>query len=156
MTKRIHKQAQPKPGAAEMQAALARRIAQQAPSAGEHATAIPGLLLFRRTRPTACYRAAYEPSLTVFVQGRKRINLGGTEYICGAGQFLLSSIDVPVESQIVKASEEAPLLSMLLRLEMPIVREILSRDDLPEPEISAERRGVAVGAVPVCYARVID
>jgi AraC-like DNA-binding protein len=145
MTKRIPKPAQPTPAPGEMQAELARRIAEQAPSPGEHATAIPGLLLFRRTKPTACYRAAYEPSLTVFVQGRKRINLGGTEYICSAGQFLLSSIDVPVESQIVEASEGAPLLSMLLRLEMPMVREILSRDDLPEPEISSERRGVAVG-----------
>ncbi|HEY6384155.1 MAG TPA: AraC family transcriptional regulator [Candidatus Acidoferrum sp.] len=156
MTKRIHRPAQPTPAPGEMQAALARRIAQQAPSTGEHATAIPGLLLFRRTKPTACYRAAYEPSLTVFVQGRKRINLGGTEYTCSAGQFLLSSIDVPVESQIVEASEEVPLLSMLLRLEMPMVREILSRDDLPEPEISAARRGVAVGAAPAPLLRACD
>jgi hypothetical protein len=135
----------PKSGIAEIRTGLGRRIATHAPSAGEHSTAIAGLLLFRRTKPTACYRAAYEPSLTVFVQGRKRINLGGTEYLCSAGQFLLSSIDVPVESQIVEASEQVPLLSMLLRLEMSIVREILSRDDLPEPAESSQRRGVAVG-----------
>jgi AraC-like DNA-binding protein len=134
----------PKSGIAEIRT-LGRRIATHAPSAGEHSTAISGRLLFRRTKPTACYRAAYEPSLTVFVQGRKRINLGGTEYLCSAGQFLLSSIDVPVESQIVEASEEVPLLSMLLRLEMSIVREILSRGDLPEPAGSSQRRGVAVG-----------
>ncbi len=30
-------------------------------------------------RKTACYRATYEPSPTVFVQGRKRIDLGGEE-----------------------------------------------------------------------------
>ena len=156
MSRRIHQPAPPKPAAGEMREALARRIAAYAPTAGEHETRIPGLLLFRRTKPTACYRAAYEPSLTVFGQGRKRINLGGTEYICGAGQFLLSSIDVPVESQIVEASEEMPLLSMLLRLEMPVVREILSRDDLPEPEVSAERRGVAVGAAPIGLLRACD
>jgi hypothetical protein len=132
----------PKSGIAEIRTGLGRRIATHAPSAGEHSTAIAGLLLFRRTKPTACYRAAYEPSLT---EGRKRINLGGTEYLCSAGQFLLSSIDVPVESQIVEASEQVPLLSMLLRLEMSIVREILSRDGLPEPAESSQRRGVAVG-----------
>ncbi|MFP5229074.1 MAG: AraC family transcriptional regulator N-terminal domain-containing protein [Acidobacteriota bacterium] len=33
--------------------------------------------------------------------------------------LLLSSIDVPVQSQIVEASEELPLLSVLLRLDMP-------------------------------------
>jgi AraC-like DNA-binding protein len=156
MTKRIRRPVLPKLAASEMREALARRIAAYAPVAGEHATAVPGLLLFRRTKPTACYRAAYEPSLTVFVQGRKRINLGGTEYICSAGQFLLSSIDVPVESQITEASEETPLLSMLLRLEMPMVREILSRDDLPEPEVSAERRGVAVGTAPIGLLRACD
>jgi AraC-like DNA-binding protein len=127
---------------------LVSGIAAHAPSAGEHSTAIAGLRLFRRSQPTACYRAACEPSLTVFVQGKKRMNLGGTEYLCGPSSFFLSSIDVPVQSQIVEASEEVPLLSMLLRLEMPIVREILSREELPEAGVSAHRRGVGVGEAP--------
>ena len=131
--------------AVAMRKELARKIAGHAQSAGEHPTAIPGLVLFRRTTPTACYRATYEPSLTVFAQGRKLINLGGTEYVCDGSSFLLSSIDVPVESQIVEASEQAPLLSMFLRLDMPTVREVLSREDLPEPEATVQRRGLAVG-----------
>ena len=118
----------------EMRKMLARRIAAHAQSQGAHPTAITGLVLFRRTEPSPCYRATYEPSLTVFVQGRKLINLGGTEYLCDGSSFLLSSIDVPVQSQIVEASEEVPLLSMFLRLDMPTVREVLSREDLPEPE----------------------
>jgi AraC-like DNA-binding protein len=129
----------------EKRTALARGIAAHAQSPGEHPTAIPGLVLFRRTAPSACYRATYEPSLTVFVQGRKLINLGGTQYLCDGSSFLLSSIDVPVQSQIVEASEEVPLLSMLLRLDIPTVREVLSREDLPEPEPSSQRRGLAVG-----------
>jgi len=86
-----------------------------------------------------------QPSLTVFAQGRKLINLGGTEYICDGSSFLLTSIDVPVQSQIVDASEETPLLSMHLRLDMPTVREVLSREDLPVPEAPSQRRGLAVG-----------
>jgi AraC-like DNA-binding protein len=124
---------------------LAEKIAAFARTAGDHPTAIPGLTLFRRTTQTACYRATYEPSLTVFVQGRKRIDLGGEEYLCDGGSFLLSSIDVPVQSQIVEASEEVPLLSMLLRLDMPTVREVLVRDDLPEIRAASHRRGLAVG-----------
>lgn len=129
----------------EMRKELARRIAHHAPAHGEYPTAIPGLILFRRTTPTPCYRATYEPSLSVFAQGRKHVNLGGTEYLCDGTSFLLSSIDVPVESQIVEASEKVPLLSMFLRLDMPTVREVLSRDDLPEPAPSSGRRGLAVG-----------
>jgi hypothetical protein len=71
------------------------------------------------------------------------------------GQFLLSSIDVPVESKIVEVSEEVPLLSMLLRLEMSMVREILSRDDLPEPEESSQRRGLPWVWPQPDYSRVV-
>src|SRR5271154_1514411 len=127
--------------AMRMRKDLARQIAAHAPSLGENRTAVAGLSLYRRTKPTACLLAKYEPSITVFVQGRKRVNLGGTVYLCDESSFLLSSIDVPAESQIVEASERLPLLSMFLRLDMPTVRAVLSREDLPEPETSVEKRG---------------
>jgi AraC-like DNA-binding protein len=76
------------------------------------------------------------------------MSLGGIPYLCGPSSFFLSSIDVPIESQIVEASEEVPLLSMLLRLDMAIVREILNREEWPELDISAQRHGVAVGQAP--------
>jgi len=133
----------------EMRKELASTIAAHAQSLGENPTAVPGLSLYRRTKPTACFLATYEPSVTVFVQGRKRVNLGGTVYLCDGSSFLLSSIDVPAESQIVEASEQVPLLSMFLRLDMPTVREVISREDLPEPETSVQSRGLAVGETTV-------
>src|SRR5277367_771031 len=120
-----------------MRKELARKIAARSLLLGENATAVPGLALYRRTTPTACYLATYEPSLSVFVQGKKRVNLGGTVYLCDGSSFLLSSIDVPAESQIVEASEQVPLLSMFLRLDMPTVREVVSREELPEVVTSA-------------------
>ena len=138
-----------KTAATEILSELVSRIAVHARSAGEHSTAITGLLLFRRTQATACYRAAVEPSLTVFVQGKKRMSLGGMPYLCGPSSFFLSSIDVPIESQIIEASEDVPLLSMLLRLDMSIVREILNREELPEAEASSPPRGVAIGQAPL-------
>jgi len=133
----------------ELRKELARKVAAHAQSLGENPTPIPGLALFRRKEPTACFLAAYEPSLSVFVQGRKRITLGGIDYLCDASSFLLSSIDVPAESQILEASEKVPLLVMFLRLDMPTVREVLSRDDLPGPETSAQGTGLAVGVTTV-------
>ena len=129
----------------EMRAVLASRISALAQSPGEHTTPIPGLTLFRRVEPTACQRVFYEPSLAVFTQGRKSLNVGGTEYACDGSSFVLSAIDMPVESQIVEASEKVPLLSMLLKLDMPIVREVLSREDLPDIQSPSQRRGLVVG-----------
>lgn len=66
------------------------------------------------------------------MQGRKHVILGETEYVCDSSSFLLSSIDVPAQSQIIEASAKAPLLVMFLRFDMPMVREMLSQEDLPE------------------------
>lgn len=145
VTRRTEKQKGSDAAVVELRRDLTRKISAHAKSLGENPTAVPGMALFRRTAPTACYRATYEPSLTIFVQGRKRINLGGTVYFCDGSSFLLTSIDVPAEGQILEASEQVPMLSMFLRLDMPTVREVLSREDLPEPETSVSSRGLAVG-----------
>ncbi len=129
----------------EMRAALARKIAAQVRTAGEKVTAIPGFRLYRRTAPTACNAATYEPSLTVFVQGKKRINLGETTYLCDESSFLLTSIDVPVVSQIVAASEAVPMLSMHLVLDMALVRDILGQEEFHSLEGPSRARGIAVG-----------
>jgi hypothetical protein len=63
--------------AVEMRMELARKIARHAPKPGDYATAILALTLYRRTAPSACNPATYDPCLTVLVQGRKRINLAG-------------------------------------------------------------------------------
>jgi AraC-like DNA-binding protein len=136
-------------GVAELRAELARKVAAHARTAGEHATSIPGLTLYRRTTTTPCYPGTYEPSLNVFVQGKKRVTLGGATYLCDGSTFLLSSLDLPVVSQIVEASEEVPLLSFLLKLDMAVVREILNHAEFQSQSGSSEARGIAIGKTTV-------
>jgi AraC-like DNA-binding protein len=136
-------------GVADLRAELARKIAAHTRTAGEHATLIPCLTLYRRTNTTPCYPATYEPSFNVFVQGKKRITLGGTTYLCDGSTFLLSSLDLPVVSQIVEASEQAPLLSMLLKLDMAAVREILNHEEFQTRNGSSDARGIAIGKTTV-------
>ncbi len=144
----------------EMRAELARKIANRAVAEGDLLTEIPGLRLYRRSAPTACASAAYEPSLVVFVQGRKRINVGKTTYVTDGSNFLLTSIDLPVISQVISATEKEPILGLLLRLEMPAVREILSQQEFHLREESADARGMAVGVTSIelldACSRLVD
>jgi AraC-like DNA-binding protein len=143
-----------------MRAALARKIADLAVAEGDMQTGIPGLRLYRRSAPTACASAAYEPSLVVFLQGRKRINVGKTIYVCDGSNFLLTSVDLPVVSQVIAATEKEPILCLLLKLEMPSVREILSQQEFHLREESADARGMAVGVTSVelldACSRLVD
>src|SRR6266576_2605023 len=118
MAKHVQQNGAPDPLVLETRKALAHKFAAHTHSEGENVTAVNGLVLFRHTTPSACYPAMCEPSLSIFVQGRKLINLGGTEYLCDGTSFLVSSIDVPAQSQILEASEKVPLLCMFLSLDM--------------------------------------
>jgi len=131
--------------AVAMRKDLARKIAAHIRMDGKEATGVPGLSLYRKSAPTQCTSAAYEPELIVFVQGEKRINVGGTTLECNESTFLLTSIDMPVVSQVTKASREEPILALMLKLEMPMVREILSQEEFHVPEAVSATRGMAVG-----------
>lgn len=144
----------------KMRAELARKIASHLRVDGVHATDVSGMELYRRSAPTACTSATYERKLIVFAQGRKRINVGKTTYMCDGSTFLLTSVDLPVVSQVIAASEKEPILGLLLRLEMPVVRDILSQQEFHLREEPADARGMAVGVTSVelldACSRLID
>jgi len=108
-------------------------------------TDIPGLLLSRRTAPTTPASATYEPSLAVVAQGRKRADLGGTTFIFDESRYLLTSLDLPVTCNVIEASEAVPYLCFVLKLEIPVVRELLSREEIQAPEASSESPAMATG-----------
>jgi len=125
--------------------AMACMIALRAPQQGLHSTPVPGLLLYRKDEVSPCYPGTYEPSVHVFAQGQKRVTLGGTTYLCKRGTFLLSSVDVPAVSQVVEASSSKPVLSFVLKLDMGMVRQILSQGEFHERQTSTRDYGMALG-----------
>lgn len=133
---------------ATLRAELTNKVAARARFEGVMETEIAGLRFYRKTAPTECYSAAYEPELVVCLQGEKRITVGGVTHICDGSNFLLTSIDLPVVSQVTKASEEVPILSLVLKLEMPVVREVLSQEEFLAQEAGARAHGLAVGKTP--------
>jgi hypothetical protein len=55
----------------------------------------------------------YQPGVTVIAQGRKRVDLGRTTFICDDSRFLLTSVDLPLISRVIEASEEVPCLALV-------------------------------------------
>ena len=146
--------------ARELRKELARKLALFIGSAENRATDIPGLTLHRRTAPTAPCSVTYEPSVTVIAQGRKRVELGRNVFIYDASRFLLTSVDLPVVSRVIEASEKVPCLALSLKLEMPVVRELLSREEIPVAETPSDNPGMATGRTTVEFlsacCRLVD
>lgn len=131
----------------ELRAELARKIAWFVGSSERQVTQVPGLLLARRTSPTAPCSGTYEPSLIVVAQGRKRVDLCKTTFIYDESQFLLTSVALPIVAQVVEASESKPCLAMALKLEMPTVRELLTREEILVHELPSDSRAMVTGEI---------
>ena len=138
----------------EWRAELSRGIALFIGSAENRETDIPGLTLHRRTAHTAPCSTTYEPSVTVIAQGRKRVELGRNIFIYDASRFLLTSVDLPVVSRVIEASEKVPCLALSLKLEMPVVRELLSREEVEVAGALPDSPGIGdrwdYGGIPQC------
>jgi AraC-like DNA-binding protein len=102
----------------------------------------------------------YEPGVTVIAQGRKRVELGRTAFIYDPSRYLLTSIDLPVVSRVIEASETVPCLALSLKLEMPVVRELLSREEIQVADAPSGSPAMATGdATPEflsAWCRLLD
>src|SRR6201984_615549 len=139
---------------------LEKKISNSLGHSSERATEVPGLMLYRRTAPTAPNPSSYEPSLLVIAQGRIRVDLGKASYVFGQSRFLLTSLELPAVSQVITASEKAPCLAFFLKLDISTVRDILKTEEVHIPEATSGACGMATGETTVelvnSCSRMID
>jgi len=122
-------------------------IARFAKEDGDHATAIPGVSVHRRsdTRTKAC--GAYKPSLALIAQGAKQVMLGDDTYRYNGADYLLTSIDLPVTTQIVEASPEKPYLSVTFGIDTTRIAGLLERAGAHTGTPATAARGMTVSSV---------
>ncbi|MFM0757376.1 AraC family transcriptional regulator [Paraburkholderia strydomiana] len=118
---------------------LASIIARFATVDGNHETAIPGLTLFRYAYPTVPMPYVYEPGMAVVAQGAKCVVLADEIYEYGAGQSLLTSVDLPVVSRVSEATPAEPYLGLALALDTRSIVQLATEADLPRQRASSSR-----------------
>jgi AraC-like DNA-binding protein len=124
---------------------LARKIASLVGKEENRITEIPGVSLHRRTSPTPPCRTTYHPGVIVVAQGSKQVNIGRTSFIYDESHFLLTAVDLPIVSWVAEATEEVPCLVLSLRLDMSMVRELLSREEIHAAEASSDSPAMSIG-----------
>jgi AraC-like DNA-binding protein len=93
----------------------------------------------------------YEPCIVIVCQGRKRVYLGESVYVFDAQQYLVLSVPLPLESE-TEASEAEPLLAVKLRIDLPVVAELVMALDQPRPVPVAGQRSLAERTQPAGIA----
>ncbi|PLZ00403.1 AraC family transcriptional regulator [Burkholderia sp. WAC0059] len=124
---------------------LAARILELTADTEVLPTAIPNVTVFRRPGPVAPQAVIYEPSLAIIAQGGKRTIVGNETYIHDDTHFLLTAIDLPTIVEVINATEEMPYLSILLKLDLRVVRELITEIDMLDVDPTSQSTGTAIG-----------
>ena len=141
-------------------AGLAGRIARWTTGKNRLDTPIQGLTLHRWENPTDPTSYMLPASICLIGQGKKRLFLNEETYVYDARRFLVTSVELPVVTQIIEASPEKPYLGLTMELDLRAISQLmLGRDSLPSRE-PTERLGIAVSEVPGvlsnAFIRLID
>lgn len=89
-------------------------------------TSVPGLTLYRFSRRQATgIPLIYTPMVCVMAQGEKRVALGDRMFRYSAGDYLISSLDLPVTGTILHSSEKNPYLSFSVAIEPVALSEMV-------------------------------
>jgi AraC-like DNA-binding protein len=126
---------------------LAELIGRHTGRNGVHDTAIPSLFFIRHSHVTERVFRVYKPSLCFIAQGGKEIFLAQERYEYGPADYLISSMNLPVNGQVVKASSDNPYLSFKLEFTQNQVLEVLKDTDIPIAQQGNASRGMFVGQI---------
>jgi AraC-like DNA-binding protein len=97
-------------------------------------TALPGVSIQCSRTTTERTGAITEPTLAVIAQGRKETALNGHTFTYGPGQFVITSLELPVVGNIVQASAREPFLAFVLSLSPQRIAELLL-ETTPAPSV---------------------
>ncbi len=126
---------------------IASIAARHATRDGEVQTAIETLGISRRSTPSAPCHGSYRPCLAMVIQGSKSVQLGTDTINYGAGDYLLTSLDLPVAWRVVEASEEVPHFCIGLAIDSEKLLDLMSRMPIERPqEPVSGQRGIVVNA----------
>ncbi|MBG6078491.1 AraC family transcriptional regulator [Rubrivivax gelatinosus] len=130
-----------------MQSEMARVIDRWTEGLADTPTAVPGLTLFRREAPARPAVCMVEPSVIMVTQGTKRLIAGGEGHVYNAERFLITSLDLPANSEVVQASPHAPCLGFSLKLDIRMLAELIAQGELAPPRPPTQDASVGVGSI---------
>jgi AraC-like DNA-binding protein len=104
----------------------------------------PGIFIYQSSKPTESDVSVLKPAFCVIAQGSKDVLLNDELFHYDSGSYLISTIDLPIKSNVVEASPEEPYLNFRIDLNPSLVAQVLM-----ESKIEIKKRGATAKAMDV-------
>lgn len=122
------------------------------PTGTEYLEPVRDLALFRRSRTTDLVADLYEPVICLVLQGRKQLGFGEDLLDLAPGDALLVSHVTPVRARISEASPDRPYLSLVLRLDLALLRSLYNEVG----HTAGTRKGLRAAVVDAADPKLVD
>ena len=124
-------------------AELVERLARAMPADGIFQP-LQGLRLSRASAPTGAVYSVSQPSFCIIAQGNKDVLLGDKRYSYDPYNYLLATVELPVVSRVLQASQEQPYLGFRLNIDPVLVASVMAEIGQFPPRKKGEAKAIAV------------
>jgi AraC-like DNA-binding protein len=104
---------------------LQRLIAKYGTSSGTAIAPLPHVIVARVDAPTEPHPHLAEPMFSLVAQGAKHVSLDEEVFDYGTGEYLITSVDLPVTAHITRATKKVPFLGVGIALQPQEVANLL-------------------------------
>lgn len=111
---------------------------------GKHRTDFQSLVVIRSSQVTGPHYSVHNPSLCIIAQGLKQLTLAQENFLYGPTEYLLTSVDLPISGQVIKASPSAPYLAIKLEFTPSEILEVLHSSQIKISKKEKAGRGISV------------
>lgn len=107
---------------------IAKLMTSLASEEGFNTTELPGVGIFKASRPKPREPLCYEQGVILVGQGSKRVFIGNTTYEYNPDNYLVLTVPIPAECE-TRAAEGEPMLAMTVDLDIAMLNRIIAQMD---------------------------
>lgn len=139
---------------------LAQRIERLTAGKERLDTDFKGLSLHRWETPTEPTSYMLAPSICLIGQGKKRLFLDEETYVYDAHRFLITSVELPLVTQIIEASPDKPYLGLTMEMDLRVIAQLMLDNQAAPTASTEDPRGIAVSEITLslldAFNRLLD
>jgi AraC-like DNA-binding protein len=113
----------------------------------------PGVYIYHSSKPTECVPSVFKPAFCVIAQGSKSVLLNDESFDYDSGHYLISTLDLPIVSNVVEASREKPYLNLRIDLDPVLVASVIMESG---PKVKKSDAAVKAMDVSPLDAELLD
>lgn len=108
---------------------------------------LPGVRIFKETKPISCRPMLYNPGICIIASGHKIGHLAGQSFRYDADNYLVTSVAMPFETE-THPDENEPLLGLFIDIDMAQLADMISQMNLQAEVVKVTENDLPLGVGP--------